>query len=68
MAHHYETTLRPSLAGLEPVQRASAIGGYVAETGIAPEPAIKTLLGLAVTGEAVCNPAAQSGLPGKASI
>ena len=52
MAHHYEATLRPSLTDLDPAQKASAIRGYVSDTGIAPDAALKTLLGLAVTGEA----------------
>ena len=52
VGHHYEATLKPSLAGLDPAQKASAISGYVADTGIAPDAALKTLLGLTATGEA----------------
>jgi hypothetical protein len=51
VAHYYATTLKPALADLDPVQKASAIGTYVAETGIAPDAAVNTLFGLAVTGE-----------------
>ena len=52
VGHHYEATLKPSLAGLDPAQKASAISGYVADTGIAPDAALKTLLGLTATGDA----------------
>ena len=52
MGHYYAATLKPSLAGLDPAQKAAAIGGYVADTGIAPDAALKTLLGLTATGDA----------------
>ena len=52
LAHHYEATLKPALADLDPAQKASAISGYVAQTGIAPEAAVTTLLGLTATGDA----------------
>ena len=52
VGHHYEATLKTSLAGLDPAQKASAISGYVADTGIAPDAALKTLLGLTATGDA----------------
>ena len=51
VAHHYDVTLRPSLADLDPAQKASAIGGYVSATGIAPDVALKSLLGLTATGD-----------------
>ena len=51
VAHHYAATLKPSLTDLEPAQKAAAISSYVADTGIVPDAALKTLLGLAVTGE-----------------
>ena len=51
VAHHYEATLRPALADLDPSQKAIVIRGYVANTGIAPEAAVKSLLGLAVAGD-----------------
>ena len=52
MGHYYAATLKPSLAGLDPAQKAAAIGGYVADTGIAPDAALKTLPGLTATGDA----------------
>ena len=42
VAHHYEATLKPSLADLDPAQNASAISGYVSDIGFAPDEAIKT--------------------------
>jgi hypothetical protein len=52
VADHYETALKPTLADLDPAQQASAIGTYVAETGIAPDAAVNALMGLTVIGEA----------------
>ena len=52
VAHHYETTLRPTLTDLDPIQKAAAIRGYVEETRIAPDAAIKSLLGLTATDDA----------------
>ena len=52
VGHHYAATLKPSLAELDPAQKPAAIGGYVADTGIAPDAALKTLLGLTATGDA----------------
>jgi hypothetical protein len=51
VAHHYAATLKPSLAELDPARKAAAIGGYVAETGIAPEAALNSLLALTATGD-----------------
>jgi hypothetical protein len=52
VAHHYAATLKPSLIDLGPAQKASAIRGYVDDIGIAPDAAIKSLLGLTVAGDA----------------
>jgi hypothetical protein len=52
VAHHYDATLKLSLADLEPAQKASAISGYVTEIGIIPDAALNTLLGLVATGAA----------------
>jgi len=51
VAHHYEATLRPALVELDPARKAAAIGAYVNDTGIAPDAALDTLLGLTVAGE-----------------
>ena len=51
VAYHYAATLKPSLIDLGPAQKASAIRGYVDDIGIAPDAALKSLLGLTVTGD-----------------
>jgi len=51
VAHHYEATLKPALAELDPARKAAAIGAYVKDIGIAPDAAFKSLLGLAVAGQ-----------------
>ncbi|MDA1324812.1 MAG: hypothetical protein O3C34_08700 [Proteobacteria bacterium] len=62
VAHHYAATLRPTLADLNPAQKAAAIRGYVEETGIAPDAALKSLLGLTATGDPATRIAAASAL------
>jgi len=62
MAHHYEAVLKPPLADLDPAQKASTIGGYVADTGITPDAATKTLLAMTVTGDPASRIAAARAL------